>query len=293
MTIGRRLRRVGLLGLGTLLSAAPLGGCVGQEAYDELVSENRTLTSRNADLTSRLRDLESTTDSLRNQGSGAQGTIGQLQGENDTLRQQLAQAAGTISTLEEQMGAIEFDRLDPATDAAFADLARRFPGLLSYDAQQGMLRFSSDLTFGSGSAVVRDSARESIRALAGVLRSSEAGQYDVRIVGHTDSQRPSARTRATFPTNMHLATARAISVRDELLALGVPAERMEAAGWGPYRPLVANTATGNTPRNRRVELFLVPTSVGSLAPSGAPTGVTPPGVIDRDRLGSERYVPTK
>jgi hypothetical protein len=45
---------------------------------------------------------------------------------------------------------------------------------------------------------------------------------------------------------------------------------MMAAGWGEYRPAVTNTPSGNTPQNRRVEIFLVK-SAGSLP--GTNTGM--------------------
>jgi hypothetical protein len=80
--------------------------------------------------------------------------------------------------------------------------------------------------------------------------------YEVNIVGHTDSQRISDATARRHPTNMHLSCHRAISVRSVLASMGVPAGRMEAAGWGEFRPMVANTSSGNTPQNRRVEIYL-------------------------------------
>ena len=44
--------------------------------------------------------------------------------------------------------------LDPATDQALRDLAAQYPDLVVYDPDRGMIRFTSDLTFGSGSAEV-------------------------------------------------------------------------------------------------------------------------------------------
>lgn len=281
-----------------LLAAFPLGlavisgsvGCVAQKAYDDAIAENRTLTSRNAELASRLRDVEQTAGSLRANTSGTADALGRLRDENSTLRQELAGAQSTITRLEEQLGDLEFAGLDPTTDAALRRLAERFPSLVAYDADRGLIRFASDLTFDSGSAVVKDTARPSLEALAQVLRTPEAAAYDTLIVGHTDSQRVSASTQQRHPSNMHLSVHRAIAVRDALEGLGVQAPRMQAAGWGEFRPAVPNTPTGNTPANRRVEILLVPSTANSAIPL-LPAGSG--AEIDNARLGTGRVEPTK
>lgn len=278
------------------VAAMALGGCVSQEKYDQAVSEIRVLTSRNADLSSRLAEIEQTAGSLRDESAGVRGTIDDLRRQNGTLRQELANANTTITNLTEQLGSLQFERLDPATDAALARLAERYPQLVTYDSERGMLQFSSDLTFDSGSAVVKSTAKQTLQALAQVLKSSEATQYDVRIVGHTDSQKPSGQTLQRHPTNVHLSVHRSIAVRRELQLLGVQEARLEVAGWGEFRPAIQNTSTGNTPANRRVELFLVPSgrsaSAGSMM---APSGDTGGGrsFIDREQLDGGRFEPTK
>lgn len=273
--------------------AAGLGGCVNQGAHDDLMQENRTLTSRNTELSNRLREMEQINSGLRGDASGVAGSIASLQSERDALRSQLEQARGTILSLEDQLAGIELTRLDPVTDDALRRLADQYPDVIRYDAERGMLQFASDLTFDSGSATVKDSVRGSLQALARVLNAAAGSQYDVRIVGHTDAQRISANTAQRFPTNMHLSVARAIAVRAELMKLNVPAGKMQAAGWGEFRPAVPNTANGNTPANRRVEVFLVAGTGSAFAPSGSDastgTGVAP----DRERINARQFEPTK
>ncbi len=260
------------------LSVIGLGGCVSQQEYDRLVDTNRSLKATNSDLQAQLDDRNRLISSLRGETGSASDSITGLTGENATLRQQLAAAQARIRQFEDDLASMSMTRLDPVTDSALRDLANRYPGLVSYDADRGMLRFASDLTFDSGSAVVRASAGDSLRALAGILNSSDAMNYDARIVGHTDSQRVSAATAQRHATNMHLSAHRAIAVRDALIGLGVTPGRMEAAGWGEFRPAVPNTASGNTPENRRVEIYIVRGSGGARS-LGAPSG----GSIELDR----------
>jgi chemotaxis protein MotB len=135
-----------------------------------------------------------------------------------------------------------------------------------------MLRFASDLTFDSGSDVVKPEAKQALSAFSRVLLSPSAANYDVYIEGHTDSQRISPNTARRHPTNRHLSVHRSISVINELAAMGVPTSRLMAAGWGEHRPRVPNTPSGNTPANRRVEIYLTRPKLSSAyaSPSAAP-----------------------
>jgi flagellar motor protein MotB len=265
--------------LGLALVAVVLGGCVSQQEYDRLVDTNRSLSATTADLQARLDECQNVVGSLRGESGSAGSMITSLQQANEDLRRQLADARAQMEEIENAMGDMAFTRLDPVTDSALRALAERYPGMISYDADRGMLQFASDLTFDSGSAQVKPNAAESLRALANILSSQDAAPYDIRVVGHTDAQRISANTAQRFPTNMHLSVARAIAVRNELAKLNVNESRMEAAGWGEFRPVVANGPGGNTPQNRRVEVYLVKSSRSGTAAS--------PGVgsveVDTDR----------
>lgn len=274
--------------VGACLLALGLGGCVNQQEYDRLVDTNRSLTATNADLQSQLDDCNRLVASLRGQTGSAADTMASLQQANEDLRRQLADTQAQLAQIEDQMANMQIGRLDPSTDRALRQLAARYPGKVTYDAERGMLRFSSDFTFDSGSAVVRADAAESLKALASILNSPEAAPYDVRIVGHTDAQPISASTAQRHPTNMHLSVHRAIAVRDELKKLGVAPVRMEAAGWGEFRPAVPNAPNGNTPANRRVEIYLV-RGGGSAAAGGGSDASVP---VDRAR-GTDTIEPIK
>jgi chemotaxis protein MotB len=164
---------------------------------------------------------------------------------------------------------MRFGDLDPATDSALQALAAQYPELFVYDSETGMLRFKSDLTFDSGSDVVKSEARSALGQLATIL-NGPAAQYDIRVVGHTDAQRVRQVAGRRFKDNLELSAFRSISVRNVLVGAGVAATRVEFAGRGEFDPIVPNTAgSGNTQENRRVEMFLVrPLRRGVPAPSG-------------------------
>lgn len=251
-------------------AGAGLTGCVSQGEYDKLWETNRSLTDQLQRSQANLDACRAQNEAMSGSAGNASGVIANLTDENKRLRDQLSQSMQSMRDLENRLGGLELGRLDPTTDRALANLARQFPDLIVYDADRGMLRFSSDLTFGSGSDQVQPAGADALGRLATVLTSNEAQGYDIVIVGHTDSQRIGAATAQRHPTNMHLSAHRAISVRRVLGDRGVAWERIQAAGWGEHRPSVPNNPTGGTAENRRVEIFLVPSSWSGPSGSAAP-----------------------
>jgi chemotaxis protein MotB len=248
-------RRAVLLVVVTLIGLTT-GGCVTQGDWDKLYEERRSLADQLTRAEQERDEFRNAVDQLRQQLSREQQANLDLRNQVGSLRSQLDNAANQLAAFGQRLDSARFGELDAETDALLRQLADQYPDLITYDADRGRLRFSSDLTFDSGSADVKSSARASLEALARILNSSSASGYEVHVVGHTDSQRISSNTARRHPTNMHLSCHRAISVRDVLVEMGVPPGKMEAAGWGEFRPLVANSPSGNTPQNRRVEIYL-------------------------------------
>jgi len=245
-----KFRVAGLVGLGLTMG---LGGCVSQQHYDQMEMQYRAAADRNSTLARENEQLQSALSLQGNASSGTQSTLEQLRAENAKLRGELASNNQLLLDLDDQLRGLNL--MDPATDRALRELAQRHPDLVTYDSRLGMLRFSSDLTFNSGSDQLREGANETLAALANVLKGQEAAKYELQIVGHTDSQAISSGTAQRHPTNTHLSVHRAISVKQKLSSLGVPVERLLVSGWGESHPSVPNSASGNTPQNRRVEIF--------------------------------------
>lgn len=94
---------------------------------------------------------------------------------------------------------------------------------------------------------VDPSSADLVRDIASALKA--CGKVSVAVEGHTDGEGRAA-------NNQRLSEARAAAVRDALVAQGVAAERIAAAGFGWSRPLVPNTTRDNLARNRRVEFLI-------------------------------------
>ena len=70
---------------------------------------------------------------------------------------------------------------------------------------------------------------------------------DIVVIGHTD-------TVGSLEFNDKLSLARAQRMREMLISLGLPAERIQSAGRGKRELLIQTEENVSEPRNRRVEI---------------------------------------
>jgi chemotaxis protein MotB len=124
------------------------------------------------------------------------------------------------------------------------------------DREGVVIRLSGSYLFDSGRAELKPNSFALLDAIAGQLKLEP---NDIRVDGHTDST-PLIGS-ALYPTNWELSTARALAVTRYLTETdGIQATRMEAAGYGEFRPIVPNDIRENRALNRRVEIHLLSTS---------------------------------
>ena len=271
------------LSLITLIGVASLAGCT-QGTVDDLRNANRVQAQRIAELEVQNESLNSTTQALRQQVQQSDASALEAEKRRAEAASQLQAAMAMYADLEGRLNSINPVMLPPELDEALRALAAQYPDLMIYDAKRGMVQMTSDLTFDLGSADLKSDAQSSLGKLAEVLKGAAASSYEVRIVGHTDNVPiKNVGTRAKHPTNVHLSVHRAISVRDAIVGAGVAAGRCSVAGWGEFRPVVANPAVGGARANRRVEIFLVPSTYAGLdADEGTPEAVSAPAPAPTD-----------
>lgn len=119
--------------------------------------------------------------------------------------------------------------------------------------------FQSELLFPSGEAALNPAGRAQLERLGESLLQvaeliPEEIDWVLRIDGHTDPQ--PLRSGHRYASNWELSTARALSVVEFLASLGLPPERMVAAGFGEHRPAAAGDDAAANRRNRRIEIKL-------------------------------------
>lgn len=118
--------------------------------------------------------------------------------------------------------------------------------------------FQSELLFGSGSADLGELGREELAVFAYNLLTitntiPDELNWVLRVDGHTDRVPIST---ARYPSNWELSSARAIAVVKFLVDLGVPGEKLVAAGFGQFQPLDPANTPDAYRRNRRIEMRL-------------------------------------
>lgn len=104
--------------------------------------------------------------------------------------------------------------------------------------------------FASGASDLDAEFNETMRRVAQAIGLVTGG---IAVAGHTDAQ-PIRSLR--FPSNQSLSEARAASVVAALVGAGVPADRLQAAGFGETQPVADNSDDAGRRLNRRVEVTI-------------------------------------
>ena len=122
---------------------------------------------------------------------------------------------------------------------------------MSLDGRGLVISMREAGSFTTGSAELSEAAHQVLRDVSETLKS--VGNV-IRIEGHTDNVPIST---ARYRSNFELSTARSTNVIAYLVAQGLEALRMSAAGYGEFHPLVSNETAEGRAMNRRVDLVVL------------------------------------
>ncbi|WP_316194804.1 peptidoglycan -binding protein [Bradyrhizobium sp. SZCCHNRI3052] len=235
-------------------------------------------------------------DGLANAGSNAAGRANELNRALDSEKQVAARALAQIEVLNQQISALrrQLAALEDALDASekrdkesqsrIADLGSRLNVALAQRVQEltryrseffGRLRailgnrpdirvvgdrfvFQSEVFFDTGQATLLPEGQQELNSVATALVDLDKQipaeiSWVLRVDGHTDVRPINS---PVFKSNWELSSARAISVVQYLISLGVPAQRLVAAGFAEFQPLDPANTEDAFRRNRRIELKL-------------------------------------
>ncbi|MET0409516.1 MAG: peptidoglycan -binding protein [Hyphomicrobium sp.] len=200
----------------------------------------------------------------------------------DLLNQQLVALRRQIAALSDALDIAQ--KKDSESDKTIKDLGARLNTALAQQVQElkryrsdffGRLRallkdrkdirvvgdrfvFESEVLFPSGSATLTPEGMAAMDQIAEAIVELQKEipsdiDWALQINGHTDA-RPIS--KAEFPSNWELSTARASSVVKYLISRGVPADRLVAAGYAEFQPVDIGTTEDAYQKNRRIELKL-------------------------------------
>ncbi len=106
---------------------------------------------------------------------------------------------------------------------------------------------SQFINFETDKARLSQKSKEFLFEVAQFLLDNPTIWGNVIVDGHTD-------VRGSFEYNMNLSRNRAASVREHLVASGIPPERIKSAGYGFTKPIDERNIPVAWARNRRVEM---------------------------------------
>ena len=243
-----------------LVMVIGFGGCVSLDEYKRVSQEN-------ANRLARIQDLELAQERQLLRVDECQSSYDALSIQCDGCDEKLAAVEAALAMRMQDLAMLSSDMGQIALPVELSDALSEWAlqggsDLVSYDPQSGIVRFKSDLLFEKGSDTVQAAAKSQVQMLASILDSSSAEGFDVLVVGHTDSAPIQlASTRAKHPTNWHLSAHRAIAVEIILAEAGVDQNRTAVVGMGEFRPIAPNSTKSGSmgnPKNRRVEIYIVP-----------------------------------
>jgi chemotaxis protein MotB len=118
--------------------------------------------------------------------------------------------------------------------------------------------FQSEVLFPPASAQLSDAAKQRLAIVAAALKDISTKipndiPWVLAVNGYTD-KRPISTPQ--FPSNWELSAARAITVINYLIAQGVSADRLAAAGFAEHDPIDTGDSEDAYAKNRRIELKL-------------------------------------
>jgi outer membrane protein OmpA-like peptidoglycan-associated protein len=160
--------------------------------------------------------------------------IAQAQAQSAQAQAQFAQTQAQTAQAQAAAEAERANRLQ----RELADLAAR-------PTEQGLVVVLQDVLFDTGQATLKEGAQAKLDQLATVLKGHP--ERRVMVAGFTDSV-------GSAESNLALSRARAESVRNALMARGVPADRIDTRGHGEARPVATNSTQAGRQQNRRVEV---------------------------------------
>ena len=180
--------------------------------------------------------------------------VSRLETERGTLGGELESAKKRMDELKKAQAQAE------ARAAQFRKLVTQFKtltdaGKLQVEIRENrmIVRLGDKILFDPGKTDLKPEGKDALTQVTGVLKALPNRNF--QIAGHTDN---APMKSAKFRSNWDLSTARAVEVLNFMVAAGMEAKRVSAAGYADQSPVAGNDSPENKAKNRRIEITLVP-----------------------------------
>jgi chemotaxis protein MotB len=202
-----------------------------------------------------IADQEQQLAGYQKQSANLQNDLNRIRAENAALQEQIGFEQQRASRLEGDLQVAEASLAQTAGEVE--NLQSRLPSGIGVESRGDVIVLSlpSALTFPSGKADLNKQGKESLAAVADVLKSDYAGKT-LWIEGHTDSDQPK---KSGWKDNFELSMNRAFAVSSHLIYdLDIPSDSVRLAAHGEWDPKADNASKDGKASNRRVEILILP-----------------------------------
>jgi chemotaxis protein MotB len=242
-----------------LAAVAFVGGCgIDKEVYEAKVAElNKTKA-----------ELDQTQKDAAEAKRRCDATQAKLDAENMAMKAKLTALGQDISKLtstseEDKKRIAELQKRQEAAEkraAQFREMMNKFhdmisAGKLQVEIRDGLMlvKLPDNILFDPGRTEMKQAGKDAIGQVTQILSGIEGRKFQV--AGHTDNIPIKS---AKFKSNWELSTARAVEVTKLMIADGMDAKRLSAAGFADERPVGDNATDEGRRANRRIEIVVQP-----------------------------------
>lgn len=211
--------------------------------------------------------------------SKAQAEQAQLQAQQAQLQTEQAQAAkaeadaararAEAEAAEARARAAEANRSAESAMQIREKLRQQLNSVLATsESARGLIVNMSDVLFDTGKYSLKPTTQISLAKVAGILLAYPG--LKVQVEGFTDSV-------GGDEYNQKLSENRASTVKDFLIAQGVPANNISSQGFGKSNPVADNSTAEGRAQNRRVNLVVSGDAIGVATQSSGSAAEPQPG----------------
>ena len=226
-----------------LVAGLLVSGCVSTGKFKKMEEgKNQEITSLKQEKTT----LEQQKGELESQKTALENDIAALKRQNSSLEQEKASLTANSQQTQKQYEEL-VKGLSKEVEKGELQV-KQYKNMLSVD-------LAEQIFFDSGKATLKKGGKTVLKKVGDALKGYE--NKIIRVVGHTDNVPVAKSLRKTFPSNWDLSVARATNVVRYLQEVGVPPERMVAAGRAEYDPVASNDTPAGRQKNRRIEIMLL------------------------------------
>jgi chemotaxis protein MotB len=242
-----------------LLAVAAVGGCgIDKEVYEAKVAElNKTKA-----------ELDQTQKDAAEAKRRCDAEQAKLDAENLAMKQRLAALGQNMSSLSSDMEAAkkrmaEMQKQQEAAEkraAQFRMMVAKFKsmidaGKLQVEIRNGLMlvKLPDNILFDPGKTEIKTAGKDAIAQVTQILSGIEGRKFQV--TGHTDNVPIKSHK---YKSNWELSTARALEVVNLMIADGMDAKRLSAAGYADTLPVGDNATEEGRRMNRRIEIVVQP-----------------------------------